>query len=920
LPRSPVRAIVTRVASAIVGREPELAEIRDFVERNGTSPRGLVLEGEAGIGKSMLWLAAVDLARERGYRVLASRPAEAEAGFAFAGLGDLFEDVLGEIGHALSTPRRRALEAALLLDEAETHVDPLALGVAVRNGLEVLAGKAPVLVAIDDVQWLDRSSESALTFASRRLEVPVVFLLARRLAHGYGPSGIERALDPGAVRQLSVGSLSVGAIQMLLRERLERTFPRPTLLRIHAASAGNPFYALELGGALDGDVDPTQPLPVPATLEGLVAARLAGLPDGTRKALALMAALGAPPADLLRAAGVGEASLEPAVAAGIVEWKAGACRFTHPLLSSGVYHGLDAVERRRIHGLLADVVQEPLARARHRALATEGPDADVAAVLEAAAESASVRGASTVAAELGEHARRLTPPDATADIQRRTISLARAHWATANLERARSLARDAVDHAPPGPRRAEALVLAADVARDHGQQTRLLGAAADVAPDRSALRVSILERLAWDVRFTEGMASAERYAREALAISEELDDGSTRAGALAVYSTTRFHLGEADALPLAEQAYELARRCADSEQLLDITLVVSSTLVWMGLYERARALLVPAHSEWSERDEAIAGQIVWRLACIALGEGSLPEAEERAREAARTNDEYGAHDPAMTWIVAHVAALRGELERAEGLVLSYRRAHELRPWFVPHHETVLGLVAALRGDPRVAAEHFSAAEAALEVVGSAEPNLARWRADYVEVLLELGRVDDAVAVLEPWEAEAARLGREPVLAQALRCRGLVAAARGDVDLARSLLEEAAARHGAVEDRLGAARARLALGTVLRRSRQKRAARVEIEEAIRVFEECGAAPFAEKARGELGRLGGRRREEGLTSAEKRVAALVARGRTNREVAAELFLGERTVETHLTHIYAKLGIRSRTELSRVYERHV
>jgi DNA-binding NarL/FixJ family response regulator len=106
--------------------------------------------------------------------------------------------------------------------------------------------------------------------------------------------------------------------------------------------------------------------------------------------------------------------------------------------------------------------------------------------------------------------------------------------------------------------------------------------------------------------------------------------------------------------------------------------------------------------------------------------------------------------------------------------------------------------------------------------------------------------------------------------------------------------------------------------VLRRSRQKRAARDAIEEAIRVFEECGAAPYVEKARAELGRLGGRRREEGLTSAERRVAALVARGRTNREVAAELFLGERTVETHLTHIYAKLGVRSRTELSRVYDR--
>jgi DNA-binding NarL/FixJ family response regulator len=156
-----------------------------------------------------------------------------------------------------------------------------------------------------------------------------------------------------------------------------------------------------------------------------------------------------------------------------------------------------------------------------------------------------------------------------------------------------------------------------------------------------------------------------------------------------------------------------------------------------------------------------------------------------------------------------------------------------------------------------------------------------------------------------------------VLAQAMRCRGLVAAARGDVDLARALLEEAAARHAAVGDRLGAARALLALGVVLRRARQKRASREAIEEAIRVFDECGAVPFADKAREELGRIGGRRREEGLTAAERRVASLVAEGRTNREVAAALFLGERTVETHLSHIYAKLGVRSRTELARIFQ---
>jgi DNA-binding CsgD family transcriptional regulator len=153
-----------------------------------------------------------------------------------------------------------------------------------------------------------------------------------------------------------------------------------------------------------------------------------------------------------------------------------------------------------------------------------------------------------------------------------------------------------------------------------------------------------------------------------------------------------------------------------------------------------------------------------------------------------------------------------------------------------------------------------------------------------------------------------------VLAHALRCRGLVAAARGDVDAATLLLERAVAAHGEVGDDFGRARAMLALGVARRRSRQKRPARQAIEEAVTGFEQLGADRWAEQARRELGRIGGRTQEQGLTAAERRVAALVAAGRTNREVAAALFLGERTVASHLTHIYAKLGVRSRTELAR------
>jgi DNA-binding CsgD family transcriptional regulator len=194
----------------------------------------------------------------------------------------------------------------------------------------------------------------------------------------------------------------------------------------------------------------------------------------------------------------------------------------------------------------------------------------------------------------------------------------------------------------------------------------------------------------------------------------------------------------------------------------------------------------------------------------------------------------------------------------------------------------------------------------------------------VEALLQLGKIDQAVSIVDRWESDAIRLGhresdatrfgRARILAHVTRCRGLVAAAQGNVDQAALLLKRAAAQHEDAGDPFGRARAQLALGIVLRRARQKRAAREAIMAALADFQEIGARSWVEKAGTELGQIGGRTRHDGLTAAERRVAALVAEGRTNQEVAAALFLTERTVANHLTHVYAKLGLRSRTELAR------
>ncbi|MGH3072396.1 MAG: AAA family ATPase, partial [Gaiellaceae bacterium] len=392
--------------SEIVGREEELASLFAFVDAVPEGPTAFVLEGPAGIGKSTLWLAGVERARARGVRVLSSRPAEAESNLAHTGLGDLFEDVLEEALPALPRPRRRALEVALLLKESDEAVDPRALGTATRSVLQTLADDRPLVVAIDDVQWFDASSERALAFALRRLEAsPVLLVLSRRSVDRPQPSELEAALAAESVRSVPVGPLSAGALHRFLRDRLGRPFARQTLLRIHERSGGNPFFALELARLLDADVDPAQPLPVPETLEDLVRGRISGLPEATQKALALAAALGTASEPVLERAGAPTEALAPAFAAQVIERANGMIRFTHPLLSSVLYRDLGE-ERRSVHSRIAGIVEDPLLRARHLALSSDAPDAGIADVLDDAVRLATDRGASAAAAELAEQALR----------------------------------------------------------------------------------------------------------------------------------------------------------------------------------------------------------------------------------------------------------------------------------------------------------------------------------------------------------------------------------------------------------------------------------------------------------------------------------------------------------------------------------
>jgi DNA-binding CsgD family transcriptional regulator len=897
---------------AIVSREEELASIHAFVGEAQEGPAVLVLEGEAGIGKSTLWLAGIEHARARGLNVLSSRPAEAERGLAHLGLSDLFEDVVDEVLPALSAPRRRALEVALLREDASGDPgDHRALAVAVRDVLQLLSEREPILIAVDDVQWLDPSSSNALGFALRRLTAKqVLLLLARRLTYEAQPSGLEQALAAESVQRLPVGPLSVGALHRFLRDRLGRAFARQTLLRIHERSGGNPFFALELARVLGTEVDPVQPFPVPETLDELVRARISGLPESTREALALASALGTTSESLLARAGVAACALDPAVVAHVIERENGTIRFTHPLLSSVLYGDLGE-ERQSVHGIIAGIVDDPLLRARHLALSMGAPDAHVADVLDEAARLAADRGASAAAAELAEQALRLTPLDRPDERHRRALAAARAHHAAGEWTRARTVVSDLLAEAEIGSLRAEGLVLLAEL-EGADRSAALLEEALHEATSRPALQSVIHCRLAWATRFRTEFD----HAHAALELADELDDDVLRARALAVQAILGWFAGETKAPEdLPARVHDFAPAVGGEQLVQEATLAVVNTLAPSFRRDEARALLEREYRKWRERNEPRSARALWGLSWVEFWAGRWELAAAHAAHAHDISIQYGLEVPQDHLPIAVIAVHRGQLELArKHSARALELAEEQFVFHPPQHMAVLGLVALWSGDPPAAEEWLDKADRRATELGWGEPSVRWWSSDYVELLLELGRIDDAVRVLDAWDADAARVGREWVLAHVTRCRGLVAAAQGTVDQAASLLEQAVAQHEDVGDPFGRARALLALGVVRRRARQKRTAREAILAALDDFEQLGAATWVEKTRGELGSIGGRTREEGLTAAERRVAALVAEGRTNREVAAALYLGERTVASHLTHIYAKLGVRSRTELAR------
>jgi DNA-binding CsgD family transcriptional regulator len=444
----------------LVGREAELERIQRFLVGVDSGPSALLLEGEPGIGKTTLWREGVRLARGTGHRVLSSRPAEAEASLSFAALGDLVDEVLDEVGDDLPGRQRDALESALLRGDPEDgSADPRAVSVAVLSLLRSLAKAGGVVVAIDDLQWMDPPSARAIGFAARRLErEPVVFLAASL------PPADDHPFDlpEDRLERLQLGPLASDGLASLFRARLGVDLPAPTIRQLGELAGGNPFFALEMGRAfIRGEPAVTgQALPIPKNLrEDLLRHRYAALSAGARRSVLVASAASHPTVDLLEAVGTvpdPEASLDEAVEAGFLERLGREIRFTHPFFRSAVYANEPRERRHTLHRALAEVATDPEERARHLALGADGPDGRVADVLEGTAGLASERGAPESAAELFELSAQLTPEDQSEAARRRRSEAARHHASLGDNERAIALLELVVADAPAGRSRAVA--------------------------------------------------------------------------------------------------------------------------------------------------------------------------------------------------------------------------------------------------------------------------------------------------------------------------------------------------------------------------------------------------------------------------------------------------------------------------------
>lgn len=908
---------------ATVSRSGERRAVDDLLSAAEARPSALVMAGEPGIGKTTLWLAGVAKASELGYRVLSTRADEAESVLAYASVADLLEDVEPEAFEGLPDLQRVALDRVLLRAGAEgPPTDQRVTGSAVASVVMALARARPVLLAIDDAQWLDGSSQAVLAFAARRLSGRIGILLTGRANAGDpDPAAWLQLRTPDAVNRMRIGPLSFGALHLLITERLGRALPRPTMVRIHEVSGGNPFYALELASAVENR-SPSAGAVLPSTLAELVKMRIAHFDGEVGDMLLAACSVADASVDLLANATkvpVGRVVelLEGPEREGVVRIDGNRVIFAHPLLARGIYANAGPARRRRMHRALAAVEVQPELRARHMALGAASAEPETLRALDDAAAVAVTRGSAAAAADLYELAIGLG-----GDTPTRRLCAAEQHLLAGDTRRARAMIEPAIGDFGPGPSRAAALTLLGATRmsdHDYAAALPLLTAAIDHAEGDPGLLVKAQLWLSRALTMTGRPQQAHRQAELALASAESHGSAKLISQSLAVHVMLGCARGQGRDESALRRALDLEVPDPDVAAPFQACVADAVTRAWTGRLDEALVGLIAARRRCVEKgSDADLLYVSSQLSMVYVWLGRYSVAADVAQDMLTRGEQIGGGHPVVVARTQRAIASsflgreRAAREDARAAIAGARRSGA--------EFLTVGPLMTL-GFLEVSLGHHARALNVLQpllVGGSTAAGQGMVAASYipdaVEAMAALGRLEEATPLVESLEGRGAELNGPWTSAVAARCRSLLLAAQGELTAAEEMLRCALLQHDQLSMPFERARTQLLLGQVLRRQRRKSLAATTLREAHGTFEQLGTPLWADRTAVELNRTDApRTKHSGLTSSELRVARLATSGMTNKDIASALFISPKTVEHNLSSVYRKLAVRTRAELA-------
>lgn len=852
--------------------------------------------------------------------MLSARPGASEVVLTYAVLADLLNDIEPDLLDGLPEPQRVAANRVLSRVATGPATDEHVVGAAFLSILTSLEERSPVLVAVDDLQWLDASSRAVLMFASRRVRGRVGVVVAVRSVVGNAdPAAWLQVSRPDGVDRLTVNPLSLGGLHSLISHRLGRSLSRPTIVRIGEVSGGNPFYALELARAT-ADSDSNPEVRLPRTLTALVQARLSGIDTEVRELLLAAASTAMPTVDIIaRACGmtVGRVVelLETDQAGDIVRIDGNRVEFTHPLLATGLYTEATPAQRRAMHRHLATAIDQPELRARHLALSAATADSSTLEALDAAAEALSAQGAPMVAGELADIAIKLG-----GDTPLRRIRAASHHFRAADMTRAQRTVEPVLVQCPAGLMRAIAANLIATVHMfddSFAEAAQLLTSVLDDAAENKAILARTLLSLSVAQGMNGAFDDALNRSTQAVVCADDCGDTAVLSSALALWVTQKCLYGGGLDDRAMRRALELEKPDSDVPVPFRPSAVQALLSAWVGELVEAKSQMARVQQACLERGADsdmmwIAGHTV----LINIWLGDFVQAKEIAEDTMERSEQLGGQNMIVIarLLRVMVAAYTGdEASRADAREVITEANRGGSSYLSGWPTMTLGFIEVSMGRYAEAITTLQPVLVRFEVRPGTEILSSAYIADAVEALVGLGRSEEAAPMVEALERNGRLLDRPWMLAVGARGRSMLLAASGDLAAAEAHANQAMIEHRRLPMPFERARTQLLLGQVQRRLRHKDAAAATLSSALHAFEEMGTPIWAERARAELGRVSvGPRSSNELTPSEQRVADLVATGMTSRDVAAALFISPKTVEVNLTRIYRKLGIRSRAQL--------